>query len=475
MSTYTHEIKREENARVLLTIHVPQTIVADTYHTNVKEISKKAHIKGFRKGKTPISVLEQKFGDSLKADATEKVIQEAMQQTMEEVKDKPLYYSYPQLEKADDDDTLLLIDPTKDFSFTIAYETTPNVEPADIAQCAIALPKIAIDDKDLEQELKEVQNRNALTVDKNTAIENGDMVIFSTVELDDDDNEIATTAKSDVTSTIGESSSFYSIEDELIGMKKDDEKVITKTFDKEYSNHELAGNTYSIKTTISKVRTKDLPPIDDDLAQDVDEKLKTLDDLKAHLKEQLAQRADNIIEDISRQAIIQYLTDNSTLELPHSAVTMQQESLWKNFIQQYGGDEKNILQSLEQSGTKKDQLLGMWKEQATHQVKEQFILSKLLEAHKIEISDEEAEKIITEESEKSGQDPKAVLDYYKQKNIMPQIKYEIQQKKLFEILKKLAITKETNTLSYIELVAYQQELNKPKEQEEAEYETTESE
>lgn len=455
MSECKYEEVRKEHALVHLTITVPVDIVQETYTNHLKQISKDAHIKGFRKGKVPVAVLEQKFGIGLRAEATDKIIQNSVKEVLEKATLKPLHYSTPKLEYTDKDDQKnLIIDTDTDFSFTISYDTEPTIVPSNIDKCTIEECKITITEEDIETELKEIQERNAISSDTLEPIAHNNIVTYSYVELDENQQEIESSKREDYTTTIGTEQDTYNLTDDLVGMKKDEEKIVTKIYPENYHYEAIASKTLTIKITISKVKTKELPPIDDELAQDVSDKFKTLTDLKKHITVQLEEKSQHLLRDLYKQNILDYLVKNSSIEVPQSAVSLQLESMWKNFVQQYGGDEANIIKNTEKNGNIKEQLFEMWTENAKIQITEQLLIHELLQLEKIEISDETVEKTIKKNSEKTGESYETVMNYYTQHNLMPQFKYDLQQKTLFDILKNRTIIKETKELSFTELVAH---------------------
>lgn len=454
MSSYTHEIKREADARVVLTIHTPQDMVSETYTNAIKEVAKKAYIKGFRKGKVPHTIIEQKFGDSIRAEATDTLISNAMKEVLETVDMKPLPYSRPQLENNNEENTDLIIDPQKAYSFSISYDTEPKVTLGDISQCAVSKLEFKISDDDIASELQNIQERNAITSDKEGTISEGDIVTCTSFEIDENGQDIDESKRENTAITIGGHQGIYDIDTDLIGMKKDEEKIITKTYDETYKPETLlAGKTIKLSVHIISIRIKELPAIDDELAQDVDETYQTLEDLKKHIKTQLEDRATYIIEDITRQEIITYLINTSEVEVPGAAIDYQVYASWQQFVEQYGGDEDMIMKGLSQMGNTKESLMEQWRPDAKKQVREQLITSKLIENNNIEISDEAVTEKVREESEKTNQNYDDIMKYYTEHNILSQIKYDMKQKKAFNDSLQHTIVKEEKTVSFSELQA----------------------
>lgn len=461
MSKYTHEIKREENAKIMLTIHVPKDIVMETYNSSVKEIAKKAEVKGFRKGKVPINILEQKFGDSLRAEATEKIIQAAVKAVLEDVEEKPLYYSQPKLEETAHDNPLdSLINPNREYSFTISYDTEPKIELGGISNLELTNYIINISEEDIAQELSRLQERNAIKTDKNDPIVEGDEVIFSVVTLDNEGNEIADTQRSDINTTIGADGFSHEFDNDLLGMKSGDEKIVHKNLTSSSENNNEDNQeeqTTSIKIKVSRVRESELPSLDDEFAQDVRDDCNTMDELKVHLKKDLEDRAQRLVFDIHKKEMINYLVANSKYEIPESDIDMHVMYSWRQFVQKNGGDEKAIIKLLEKSGTPQDKIMEMWRPGAKSVVAEEYIVNELIKKEGSELNDAEIEEYLKKTYEKMGSDYQTILNYYKDNDQMPQLKRQIQEEKVFAhsipTVKKIG----EKQMTFSELVAYIQE------------------
>ena len=341
------------------------------------------------------------------------------------------------------------------FTFTVLYDTTPDIVPADVSALTLSTPTVVINEEDIDKELKGIQERNAITSDKTTAIENNDIVTMSFVELDDNGNEIAGTKRESFTATIGSKQTLYDIDDDILELVTGDEKIIKKDFPKDYQFSELAAKSITLKIVVTAVKQKDLPDIDDELAQDVNEKYKTLAELKADLKVQLQDRASFIIEKMHRKKIVDFLLEKSSIQIPESAVKLQLENFWNRFVQSNGGNTKVIEDSLIQMGQTKEQLTDTWKEDAKKQVAEQLVLDSLIKKENINIADDDVFATLKEDCEKTGNNFEEVKEYYTKHQLIPQLKYDIAQKKLFEILKNRTKIETDKEKSFSQLVEEQ--------------------
>ena len=264
----TKEFTNLEKSAVKLSVTVDKADVEQAYNSTISKYVKNAQIPGFRKGHVPASVLEKKYGESLKADTIGEIIDTAVSEIFEkETDNRPLPYAQPVLEE------MPALDVTKDLKFTLTYDVFPKVSVKDFAGVTVKEPQVTVGDAEIDEEIKAMQERNAMVIEKkDNTVEKDNIVTIDYVEVGEDGKEIADTKRQDYVFTVGSGENLYKIDDEILGMKKDETKEITKKFKKDYEDTDLAGKTVKLNVTIKAVKFRDLPAIDDDFAQDCNEK-----------------------------------------------------------------------------------------------------------------------------------------------------------------------------------------------------------
>ena len=177
------EIKKLENSAVELTATIPQAEVANGYKDLLAKYAKSVQIPGFRKGHVPTNVLERKFGESLKAEALADLIDKTLQEIFEKDESipQPLPYAQPTMDEAP------VMDLEKDLTFTVKYDVMPEIADVKLDGITVEVPEVAIGDEEINEELKAIQERNALVVDKkdDDAAEKDNIVTVNYCELDD--------------------------------------------------------------------------------------------------------------------------------------------------------------------------------------------------------------------------------------------------------------------------------------------------
>ncbi len=423
------QVEKRENANVKLTVTLDSSYVSGEYQNLLKDYSKKAHIKGFRPGKVPPNVLESKFGESLKAETTQRVLEESLKKIFDEIDEKPLPYSQPSLEDQPE------LDFEKDMTFSVTYDIYPEVEAGEYTGLTIEEPVVKVTDDDIQRELEAIQEQNAITMDKESGVvAKDDIVTVNYVELDEDGNEIEETRREDFTFTVGTKMNRYKFDDDVVGMKISEPKDIEKSYPDDFEDSDLAGKTQRIRVTITAVKQQDLPEIDDELAQDVSDDYETLDELKADIRKRLEKSVENRIRRQKVEQLLGKILETSTVPVPESMVRAELEQQWRNFLQQFGGNEEQILPLIEAQGRTKEDFLEQWREQSTTRLKNQLLTQKLLENEQIEASDEEVDAYITEQAEGSSMSAEQAKEHYRSNNMLEYVRHEVQERKLFDSL-----------------------------------------
>ena len=286
----TNEITKLENSAVKLTVTIGKKDVATEYNASVAKYAKNLQIPGFRKGKVPVSVLERKYGDALKADAAAELIEKALGEVFETIDEKPLPYTQPSMEEVP------VLDVTKDLTFSVTYDIFPTVKIESLDGITIKEPVVEVGEAELKQELEQIRERNAMVVDKkdDEAAAKDDIATVNYCELADDGTEIEGSQRQDFVFTIGSGQNIFKFDDDIIGMKKNETKEITKTYDKDFEDKDLAGTTKKIKVSLTALKVRNLPDLDDELAQDVNEKYNTLEDMKADILKNMEAIRDRV-------------------------------------------------------------------------------------------------------------------------------------------------------------------------------------
>jgi trigger factor len=430
------ELVRLEHSAVKLTLTVPKEDVGSQYDDLVAEYLKSAQIKGFRKGKVPRNVLEQKFGADLKNEALNKIIGKAVSGVFEEEgfarEDKPLPYSEPRL---DEEGGAPGFDLTRDLVFSVIYDVLPAVTVGPWKGLEVEIPAAEVDDEVMRGELDKIRERNAIILDREdtAAAVKDNVVTVNYCELDADNNPLPGTERADFVFTLGSLYNIYEFDDEIAGMKTGETKDITRSFAGDYKYSDLAGRTVSVRVTLTALKEKKLPELDDDLAQDVDERYKTLEDLKNSVRERLQKNLDKRVRDLAISQLLEKVLETTPIDLPESMIRLEQNARMRNLARRFNIDTGELEANLEKSGQDPKSLRESWRGDAEKALKSRLIVENLLEEQNFEVTDEDMEKEYAFIAEESGSSIEETKNYYRQENAADYLAEEIKERRLFDL------------------------------------------
>ncbi|MBT3271635.1 MAG: trigger factor [Spirochaetales bacterium] len=441
------EIEVKEKSSVKLTITVGKDEAKKEYDELLSKYSKTAQIKGFRRGKVPTSILEQKFGESLRGEAGMNIIENSLKEAFEEIEKKPLQFEPPELLEEVD------FELGKDFTFSVTYDCFPDVALAEYKGVEIEEPAVSILAEDINRELETIRDQNSVVIDKvKGGVEKENIVTVNYVELDDAGEEIPDSSREDFVFTVGTGYNRYKIDDELLDLDKDAEKEIEKSYPEDFEEAELAGKTVKLKVKVTQIKEKQLPELDDELAQDVSEEYKTLDDLKKSIKKRLKETVEQQLKQRNIDAILKKILESMTIDLPESMITAELASSWSRFMQQSGLNEQQMEQVLAQQERGREDLYADWRPSAEDSIKTRLILNEVLEAEKLKVTEEEIDGEITKSAEQMNMTAEQAREQFQNNNMMAYLENQLVDRKLYDFLLENAVKTKGKKIKFLDLV-----------------------
>ncbi len=441
------KVENLEKSSVKLTITVGKDEAKKEYDALLSKYAKTAQLKGFRRGKAPAALLEQKFGESIRSEASMNIIETSLQEALETVEKKPLQFEPPALEGE------AVLELGKDFTFSVTYDYYPEIELGEYKGVEIEEPTVSITAEDIDRELEVIRDQNSVVTDKGSGtVGKGDIVTINYTEVGDDDAEIDGTSRQDFVFTVGSGYNRYKLDEELIGMEKDGEKVVEKEFPEDFEDPELAGKKVRVKVTVTQIKEKQLPELDDELAQDVSEEYKTLDDLKKDIRKRLREAAKQRIRQLSVDAIIEKIGENSKVAIPESMIRVELGSAWTNFVNRSGMPENQLLQLLEGQGRKPEDLFNDWRPSVERSISSRLIINRIIEEEKIEVPEEELDKEIAESAERSNMTPEQARENFERNNMLDYLRNQLLDRKLYDFLLENAEKKKGKKTKFLDLI-----------------------
>jgi trigger factor len=432
--TVSKEITPLEHSSVKLTITVGKDDIRSEYDEVLGKYAKTIQIPGFRKGKAPKEVLVRKFGDALQGETLGTIIEKSITEIFEDEslskKERPLPYSTPQVQ----DEPKL--DLEQDLTFSVVYDVLPKISVGRWKGLEAEAPDVSVTDEDLARELEAIRERNAFVLDRDegAAAEKDNVVTVNYCETGEDGAVIPGSERQDFVFTLGSGYNIYKFDDDITGMKKDETRDFEKTYPGDFSDTELAGKTKKIRVTLTALKEKKLPDLDDDLAQDVDEKFHTLDDLKNSIRERLGKNLERRLREIKTSKILEKIVESTPVEVPESMIRIELDSRWRNLARRFGVSTEEIVKLMEKSGKTAEEIQEEWRPDAVKALHSRLIVETLIEEQGMTASDEEVEKELETIADESGTPIEDVKKYYGQENMGEYLKEDIKERKLFDLL-----------------------------------------
>ncbi len=410
------------------------TIEAEKFDEAIKKVyfksAKYFNIPGFRKGKAPINIVEKYYGKEIfYEDAFNDVVPEELEKAVEE--NKLEVVSRPDID-------VTQIGKGQDLIFTAVFQTKPEVKLGKYKGVEIEKIQYKVTAKDVEHELGHMQEHNSRLISiEDRPVGKGDIanidfegfvdgVAFDGGKAEGHDLEI------------GSNTFIPGFEDQVIGMKIDEEKDIKVTFPKEYFSKDLAGKEATFKVKVNEIKKKELPKLDDDFAKDVSE-FDTLKELKASIKEKQQKQNDEKAKYETQEAVMKAVCDDMKVEIPSGMIETETENMTREMEQRLSYQGLKLEQYLQMMGKTKEDMQKEYEPQAVEAIKSRLALEAVIKAEKIEVPDVDVDEKIKEMAKNYGKENDE--EFLKNENVRNYIKQGLESEKAIDFLVKNAKTK----------------------------------
>ncbi|MCH3986636.1 MAG: trigger factor [Lachnospiraceae bacterium] len=341
------------------------------------------NVPGFRRGKAPRKLIEKMYGaDVFYEGAANEVIPEEYSKAAEE--SKLDIVSRPKISATQ-------LEVGKPFIFTAEVAVRPEVELGQYKGVEVDKQDTEVTDKDIEDELKKVQEQNARKVEvTDRAVKDGDETV---IDFDGfvDGKEFEGGKGTDYPLTIGSHSFIPGFEDQMIGMEIGSEKDINVTFPEDYHAEELKGKPAVFKVTVKKITEKQLPELTDEFASDVSD-FETLDEYKNDLKNQISKRKEDAARSSKETQAMDKITADAKMDIPKAMIDTQCERMGDDFAQRLSQQGISIDQYYKYTGLTPDKLLEQFRPEAEKRIKNSLCLEEIAKQEKLEATDEDLEE-----------------------------------------------------------------------------------
>ena len=363
-----------------LSITLPQEEVNKELDKAYKKLGKEVNLKGFRRGKVPMTVLKKNFKDRVEAEVGEKLVQATYFDAVEQEKLDPVVHPEISEHSFNEDGT---------FVYVAEVDIKPAFELGEYKGVEIEKPVTTVTDEEVDAKIEELRRQHAVlqSADDDYAIVNDDVAIVDFQGFHDE-KAMPEVHNEDYSVDVGSGSLGKEFEENLIGLKKGDKGLHEVDFPAEYPNPVLAGKKVEFKVDVKSIKQRIKPELDDEFAKDINEEYKTIDDLKSGLSKELKEEKEKALEGDLDDRIMSKLIESNTFAIPERLVRFEIEEMIKQ-------TESNLERSgltLESAGINRTELVESNREIASQRVQGDFILKKVAEVEEIKLEDEDIER-----------------------------------------------------------------------------------
>lgn len=417
-------VNKIDDANVAVGGEIDNGVIERNVDRLAKEAGKQMKVDGFRKGKVPANVVKKLHGDKLQQDAESEALKALVDAGIAQAGVNAAdIIGEPIFKKYDKQDGKIDVE--------VEISLRPNVDVEGYEKAIPSFEKPEASDEEVEAKLEEVaaQQGSLQKIKRKRMVKDGDTVLIDFEGFID--GKAFEGGKAEKFSLkIGSGQFIPGFEDQIIGMKYDEEKEIKVTFPENYGSKELAGKEATFKVKLHEIQEQVPAELNDELAQKLlnDEKA-TLDDLKARLKEQVVnEKLSKLYNEELKPKLVEALVEQFDFALPNNIVEQEIDAKINAKAREMSEEE---LQSYKDNPEKVEALRDEVREDAKNSVKATFIVDALAKAENIAVDDQEVSQAIYYEALMSGQDPQTVIKYYQENNLLPAVKMGMIEDKLF--------------------------------------------
>jgi len=404
-----------------ISVEIPIEQVSREIDSFYGELKKTAKIKGFRPGKVPREILERYFKDYVKAEVTQKLIQDTYLEAISEGHLQPV--STPIIDPGE-------LEKDKPFHYTVTVEVKPEIKIEGYVGLTLEAKKEEVKEEEVEERLKNLQSLHAIlkTIPEPRPIQRGDFVLLD-YETWLEDKPLEEGKAKDYTIEVGGGRFIPELEEALVGMKPEEEKEIQVSFPEDYGYKKWAGKTISFRVKIKEIKEKILPPLDDEFPKNFGD-YASLEEFKKKIKTDLEQEKEAVLRKQLKDQIVDRLLEANSFEVPESLVRSQARALVSDMklrLATQGMGLKDL--NLSEEKLEED-----YRELAQKLVRTYLILEKIASQEGIEVKEEEIEERLKEISERTRQPLETLKRLYETRNLKPELKAEILNEKTLNFL-----------------------------------------
>lgn len=403
--------EKMEKSLVALTIEVGAPEFQAAVEKAYLKMRKRIHVSGFRPGKAPRKIIEGMYGQEVFfEEAINIAFPDAYEAAVKEQDLQPV--GYPNVEMAGE--------ATRDgFTFKAVVPVYPEVVLGEYKGLSAEKEEVKVSAADVDERIQQMADRNSRLVSVDRAAQEGDTAVID-FEGFLDGAPFDGGKGENHSLELGSHSFIPGFEEQVVGMKAEEEKDLNVTFPEDYPSKDLAGKAVVFKVKCHEVKEKEVPALDDEFAKDVSE-FDTLKDLKADIKRQITEERQKAADSAFEDALMEQVAANITADVPDAMIEGQARQYVDNFKNQLAQQGIPFDQYMKITNGSEAKMLEDAKEPAVRQVRLDLALAAIMKAENMEASDEEVDAEYQKLAEQYGIDLEMVKKYIQAEQVKDQV------------------------------------------------------
>ncbi|MEU1591953.1 trigger factor [Streptomyces sp. NPDC005708] len=417
--------------RVRLTVEVPFEELKDSLDAAYKKINQQVTVKGFRKGKIPARVIDQRFGrGAVLEEAVNDALPKFYTEAVNEAELNPLGQPEVDIKELKDNEVL---------SFTAEVDVRPAIEIPDYSGIDVEVDAVEVTDEDIEKSVEQLRDRFASTSPVERAAEDGDVVTID-LEAKVDGEVLEDGVASGVSYTIGSGELLDGVDDAVKGLSAGEEA----TFTSELKGGSAAGKEAEVTVKVTQVASRELPELDDEFAQLASE-FDTLEELKADSRKRLENMKQYDQATQAQERVLDKLLELVEVPIPEKLLEDEINTRKHNLEHhQLGQMGLTLDKYLEIQGKSAEEYEAETREAAIKGIKTQFVLDELVNKEKLSVSQEELTEHLMRRAASSGMSPDQFAQAVVEGGQVPMLVGEVARGKALAVVVEAATVKDTN-------------------------------
>lgn len=370
-----------------------------TVNEKLEAVRGQVNMPGFRPGKAPAALVKKQYGRALLGEAMEESVNSALQKTLEDNKLRPAMQPKVDIQTFEEG---------KDFECTIAVEVLPDIVPGDFKQIKLERLVVEPNDTEVDEFMTRLSDQQKTYEKADKVSEKGDQVVIDFSGSVDGVKFDGGTA-ADYPLVLGSNSFIPGFEDQLIGMKTGEQKIVKVTFPENYGNSDLAGKPADFDCTVKEVRAAAAVTIDDEFAKRFG--LQSLQELKDNIKRDLGSEYKSLARMKMKRSLLDQLSDQHSFDVPPGMVEMEFGQIWNEI----SSDKARLEAEMAEEKKSEDELKAEYQKIAERRIRLGLLLSEVGRINNIEVKSEEITRAMVEQARRFPGQERQVMEYF-QKN-----------------------------------------------------------